>query len=814
MRKFFVILVLISISASAQNYKKIEIKINGVDDIRTLKKLGVIEENPVFGENKNTVEVFVNSRQFNKVKENNFDYNVLIDDWKAYYKSLPKLSESQRKAALRKTFEKNGVKGWDYGSMGGFLTADEVYQKLDEMHQTYPNITTQKFSIGTTIEGDSMYVIKISDNPEIDEDEPEVFYHSLIHAREPAAMMALLYYMYYLLDNYGTDPEATYLVNNREMYFLPVFNVDGYKYNESTDPNGGGMWRKNRRMNYDGSVGVDLNRNWGYQWGYDDDGSSPNPYSETYRGESPFSEPETDNVRQFCNSRHFKTGLSFHSYSDLLILPWGYIPQETPDSLLYREYASEMTQYNHYTWGISSDIIYAVNGDSDDWLYGEQTEKDKIIVMTPEVGSYADGFWPEQSRILPLAEENLFMNKYIAWAAGAFVTVENVGFSSNDLNPGAQTKLGIELKNKGLDDAENVTVSFTAITDDISINGVPITIENIPARTSVASQDSISVTIGENARVGDYQKILAKISLSSVPVLEDTISIRIGRPIAVFEDTSNVLSTFWTTSSSSSQHWEETTTTFVSEPNSYTDSKNGNYEDDISNKIILTNSIDLTGKYKPYLTFHAKWDIEENWDAARVSVSTDNGSTWTDLNGKYTIPARGIGAQQPPNAPIYDGTQTSWVEEEMDLSEFAGEQIKLRFMIESDGSVTGDGFYVDDIKVMYFDTTLVAVEDISAEPEQFALYQNYPNPFNPTTTISYSIPTVITKSETGTQSVVNVSLTVYNALGQKVATLVNKEQTPGNYTVQFDARNLPSGIYFYTLRASDFVATRKMILMK
>ena len=168
MRKFFVMLILISISTSAQNYKKIEIKINGVDDIRTLEKLGVIEENPVFGENKNTVEVFVNSRQFNKVKENNFDYNVLIDDWKAYYKSLPKLSESQRKAALRKTFEKNGVKGWDYGSMGGFLTADEVYQKLDEMHQTYPNITTQKFSIGTTIEGDSMYVIKISDNPEID----------------------------------------------------------------------------------------------------------------------------------------------------------------------------------------------------------------------------------------------------------------------------------------------------------------------------------------------------------------------------------------------------------------------------------------------------------------------------------------------------------------------------------------------------------------------------------------------------------------------------------------------------------------------
>ncbi len=98
----------------------------------------------------------------------------------------------------------------------------------------------------------------------------------------------------------------------------------------------------------------------------------------------------------------------------------------------------------------------------------------------------------------------------------------------------------------------------------------------------------------------------------------------------------------------------------------------------------------------------------------------------------------------------------------------------------------------------------------------FELKQNYPNPFNPTTTISYSIPSVIARSTAmaGTQSVVNVALTVYNALGQKIATLVNKKQAAGNYTVRFDARDLPSGIYFYTLRAGDFVATKKMILMK
>jgi hypothetical protein len=98
-------------------------------------------------------------------------------------------------------------------------------------------------------------------------------------------------------------------------------------------------------------------------------------------------------------------------------------------------------------------------------------------------------------------------------------------------------------------------------------------------------------------------------------------------------------------------------------------------------------------------------------------------------------------------------------------------------------------------------------------PTNFVLKQNYPNPFNPTTTISYSIPSVIAKSGAVKQSV-NVALDVYNSLGQKIATLVNKAQAPGNYSVQFDASNLPSGVYFYRLHAGSFLATKKMILLK
>ncbi len=106
--------------------------------------------------------------------------------------------------------------------MGGFYTYDEVVAELDTMRMLYPNLITEKYSIGTTLEGRTIWAVKISDNPGINENEPELFYNALVHGREPAGMMALIYFMYNLLENYGSDPEITYLVDNREFYIVPV----------------------------------------------------------------------------------------------------------------------------------------------------------------------------------------------------------------------------------------------------------------------------------------------------------------------------------------------------------------------------------------------------------------------------------------------------------------------------------------------------------------------------------------------------------------------------------------------------------------
>ncbi len=221
--------------------------------------------------------------------------------------------------------------------MAGFYTFDEIVAQLDTMRMLYPNLITEKDSVGHSIEGRTIWAVKISDNPEIEEDEPQIFYNSLVHAREPASMMTNLYFMYYLLENYGIDPEVTYLVDNREFYFMPVINPDGYVYNQQMNPNGGGLWRKNRRFTGGSLYGIDICRNFDYMWGFNNIGSTPinSAEDETYRGTEPFSEPETQAVRDFCINHNFKICVNFHSYWNVIFIPWGYNLNQTPDSLIF-----------------------------------------------------------------------------------------------------------------------------------------------------------------------------------------------------------------------------------------------------------------------------------------------------------------------------------------------------------------------------------------------------------------------------------------------------------------------------------------------
>lgn len=290
--------------------------------------------------------------------------------------------------------------------MGGYKTWTEIEADLFFIDYFFSDIARMD-TIGYSLQGRAVVALKISDNVNVDEDEPEVFFNSLTHAREPMGMEVLMYFIDYLLNN-QYEPDVADIINNTELWFVPLVNPDGYFYNETTNPEGGGLWRKNLRDNGDGSFGVDLNRNWGLNWGYDDLGSSPVGESNTYRGTGPFSEPETQALRDFILAHDFPLIVNYHCHGNIYIGPWGFnktlIPPDHMTYLPIMESLSETNDFGIYTGG------YPVNGGVTDWQYGEQFDKRKIISFLPEVGPSYWYFWPPANEIENLCIQNLEAN--------------------------------------------------------------------------------------------------------------------------------------------------------------------------------------------------------------------------------------------------------------------------------------------------------------------------------------------------------------------------------------------------------------------
>jgi carboxypeptidase T len=809
MKLCLLILLAFSVTLFAENIKKIKLFINNDLDKQKVYSLSVgLEHSKV--DKEGGIILYVDDNEFQAISNSGLNYEILIDDWKAYYHSLPQLTQAEKEMIVAKSEKDFGVNGFGFGSMGGYYTFAEIETNLDEMFQLYPNLITQKFSVGTSVEGRTIWAVKISDNPNVNENEPAVGLDALVHAREPQSMATLMYFIWYLLENYGTDPQVTYLVNNREIYCVPCFNPDGYEYNHLTDPNGGGNWRKNRRNNGNGCYGIDLNRNFSFKWGYDNIGSSSDPCSETYRGPSAFSEPESQAIRDLAIQKHYGTHFNMHTYGDDILYPWGYIDAETPDSLTYREFAADLASYNGYAYGTGYQLLgYPSNGAIRDWMYGEQTEKNKIYSYTIEIGP---SFWPSQSEIFPVAQQNVRTLLYQCFVAGEYVQLVSPNFSKEYFLPDDFVQLNPKYKNKGLSTAYNVYIELTSPSPYINMKTFFVELDSIQARSSIVIFPSLSFIITNSAPLEEEIPLILTTKVNDEIISLDTVKIIIGYPVYIFADSTNDPNTYWTITKTpaSSPQWDSTYKSFYSPPNSYTDSKNGNYINNATITMTLTDPIDISGYTNPRFSFRTKFDIENDYDYGQAKVSTNNGSTWIPLEGNYTNP--GV-SPQPAGQPVYDGVISNWVKEDISLANYLSSQFKIQFQLKTDQGVTRDGWYIDDIGVFVY----TIPTNISGDTEpgyEFSLGQNYPNPFNPSTKIHYTIPSVIaTPLERGKQSQL-VTLKVFDVLGKEVETLVNEEKPAGSYEVDFNASQLSSGVYFYKLQTGSFTETKKMILMK
>ena len=738
----FLILQVLICTAQTEKYSKVKIFAKNNEDIITLAKKGISLENL---EKKPGVFIVgeFSETEVQLIESSGIKYEVLIDDMTSYYVSRnDKYSIDELNASIKS--KRSSLRGYttpvnfSLGSMGGFHTYQELLDELDDMKILFPNLISTKQPIGAinSVEGRPVYWLRISNNPEIDQDKPQVLYTALTHAREPASMQQMLYQMWYLLENYGTNPEITYLVDNLELLFIPCVNPDGYIYNEITNPNGGGLWRKNRSVNAGGSFGVDLNRNFGYAWGYDDSGSSPFPTSLTYRGPSAFSEPETQLVKQFCEERNISLALNNHTYSDLLIYPWGYANLLTPNADIFISFAELLTSENNYVYGTCYETLaYTANGGSDDWFYGEQVTKNKIFAFTPEAGSPSDGFWPQVSRIEEICAGHTGMNLYLARLALPYAQVTDM---SNRFFSEIESNIPFKIKSLGLGSPSNFSVSIVPLSSNILNIGEGIEYSNLELLEEQYS--SINITFQPNISNGEEVKFILALN-NGFFVYTDTITKLFGIAETIVEDTCDDTSN-WTTNGT----WNTTTQYYFSPPTAINDSPNTNYPNNSNTYITYNQTVDLTNAIIAYVEFMTRWDIEKNWDYAQFMVSTDGGTTWEPLPGKYTSMGT---STQDFNKPLYHGNQNIWVKEEVDLSAYVGQQVQFRFRLVSDITINGQGFFFDDFRIeaMYASQTpQINMPSVLSFPIGESLNlsaSQYISNFNPDLSLSWEGNTII-----------------------------------------------------------------------
>ncbi|PHR73259.1 MAG: hypothetical protein COA67_03600 [Lutibacter sp.] len=761
-----------------------------------------------FDENNNMI-LELAPGEWSSLDNKQISYTVLIEDLSKYYKerseeflpiakkeleelkkkSLENKEKSQNEASKSLSFNSvtidniiqydgceeidwsaNVPQNFELGSMAGCFTYSEMLAQLDKMRLLYPSLITVKTdaSPGTVTHGNSynnngqdtwagqpIYYVKISDNPDTDESEPEALYTGMTHSREVSSMMNLMYFMWYILENYDTDSGVKSLVDNRELYFIPVANPDGLMWNEQQSPSGGGLQRKNLNpsANTGNNVlrGVDLNRNYDYLWGPNAiyGGSSGSTTSNVYRGTSGFSEPETQIIRDFAEDRDFKTALNHHASSNLL--PHGYngYPAAAPSGRedQYAKFCHDLTRYNRYIYGAAPDILTIANGDMSDWMFGGASDvngsqgyldttgaTEGILALAPENGSWQDsneGFWPSSLKITEIAQRAVRMNYVSGLYAGKFAQLHD--FTPMDINSlTGDLDFAIEFTGQTLGD---FTIAVTPVSGNITLG--PAVTET--GMTKLEQRNvSISYTLTGSPSANDLIEYQVTLSNEDHIIYQANV-VKYYLPTVVFQDNPDATGiSNWTTSGS---NWVTTADGF--EGTTGLTHATGSYGNNQNRTITLDQTFNFTTAEVAIVQFNAKWALERNFDYVQLEARV-NGGAWNELCGKYTKPGSDIGGNrysssnsadggatkttadqnnQPTGEMVYEGHgMDKWVMEEIYINAVNNSQIynqnnvEFRFVFDSDSNNRADGydenfdpfdgFTFDDFKVITLNSNI------------------------------------------------------------------------------------------------------------
>ena len=741
--------------------------------------------------------------------------------------------------------------------INGYRTYDDIVTEINLLAAQHPEIV-RVYNLGDswakiyTQEGNSYYQnyqhdiwgVKVTTNPDDANDKPAVYYNGAHHAREPLSAEVTMDFLNLLLDSYQDDNDIAYLIDNTEIWFLPLINPDGHKIVlNQIDV----WWRKNIRDNNNngsfnsynyygyGIDGVDLNRNYDFEWGASNDFSQP-----TYPGPFGNSEPEIIPFVELMQSQHFVAGISYHTYSELVLFPYGYAENVTaPDHYALQDLAVTMAQSipklnspGHYLPQQSVEL-YPARGTTEDYAYGvhgifsftlelgvefipsppdiEQISSDNMeaalillnrvhnsiltgIVTDSVTGEpvaaevFIEGIDNTGSYRAPYMSSEAFGRYYRLVLPGDYnVSFSAYGYQDSDLYtvsvlPEGQTVLNVTLNPEGSGLLSGFVLSHP---DNEPLSEAIVVIQNTPIEP--LSTDENGYFEFPAVSFGNYHIKVTKEGYGTH--YEQVYFFNEGYELSFL-----LYPPFFVDNFNDSSNWQTTGSWGLSSQYAYigdfslADSPDGDYQANVTSYARLIQPIDLSNATNGSLTFMARYHLETGYDYCFLQISTDN-ETWVNLEGFNSY--------------------SDWIRKEYPLNSYLGQVVSLRFLFTSDVSIEEEGIYIDNFEIYISDPEVIVEQSISDYISHIYLLQNFPNPFNPTTTISFSLA-----------QDQELELSIYNIRGQKIRSLLPKSVlSRGEHQILWDGKSdynraVSSGIYFYKIEGKDVSITKRMVLLK
>ncbi len=742
----------------------------------------IIDKDDIVGYSTDSISIIVGKYELDYLDRNTIPYRILMDDAERYYSEQIKLNSSD--------FTQS-TENFNFGSMGYFYKLNEIYSEFEKMIGNFKEYFVSYEIIGRTYEDRD--IICYTFGAPLEQNKPQILLTALHHAREPASVVAIIYFLQKLFENANRgDKNAKYLLKERTIFVIPVVNPDGYYFNEKNYPNGGGLWRKNRRKINDSTFGVDLNRNYGpYEfWNSSNGGSLSAPNSNLYRGSEPFSELETRAVRDFCNSKNIRLAFNYHTFGDVFIVPYSSLSNETRDSIFYRYLSVELTKFNKYAFGLDYKTIgYPACGTADDWMHFDTNTKNSIIALTPEVGNIIDNFWlmnydstRKKNRIIELAKENYYSNLMLLWSAGTNIIPFDLKFDAENM------VLSLNLRNIGLEDLNSqCKVSISSNSSAVEFYNSSITIDYLKSNAQVSTEFLINPK--NNLRNGTKIDFYITLQYEGFQRI-DTFGIKLFKPeiITLYKSGDNL--ELWET-----EYWG---TEFYAQDGIYvlSDSPGTKYRDSLQNYITLKKPISLQNINAADIEFSLKWEIDYNYDIATVEISTNNGLSWNYIETSRM--KKGLNLKESmhkSDIPAFTGHFPLWIRQFASLDQFIGNDILIRFGLLSGPSIRFDGIFIEYIQLLLYPELM----SVSNRKNTISNILIYPNPANIGDIIYFE---VYQNKKTLTR------VSIFNYLGQLV---FNSDFIDGGRFF-LDTQQLKAGLYLFLINDDTNHYTAKFLI--